>query len=169
MKQFKLFIILFLLFLVQGTVMPRFFYSTSDASVQMVPQFVFVALLLVTLFGRLDWGFRYSLLFGFLTDIIFTPVLGVYAFSMALTVYLTYRLSRWVTITVVSALLLSNFGLLVEQFIVYLIYLMIGMTQQSFWAFLSAHLVPTMLLNAAFALISFYPLRRVMESTAGKR
>ncbi|MFT8391791.1 MAG: rod shape-determining protein MreD [Sporolactobacillus sp.] len=169
MKQFKLFMILFLTLLVQGTIMPRFLNTTSNSSVQMVPEFIFVFLLLTAVFGRVEWSIRYALIFGFLTDIIFTPVLGVYAFSMTLAVYLCTQVARWFNLTIVSALLISVLGVAIDQVIVYFIYLMIGVTDQEFLLFLSNHLLPTLILNAAFMVIAYYPFRLFIQADEDKR
>lgn len=163
MKQLKLFLILFLLFLIEGTIMPRLIpYQTGD-HFEIVPAFVMVAVLLTAFFTNIRWGMRYAILFGLLNDIVNTSVIGVYAFSMGLAVYITYLLSRWVNLNMMMTLALSIFGVLLCQTEVYLIYMMIGVTAQPADTFLIWHLPPTLVLNAAFTVIIYYPFRRFLS------
>lgn len=162
MKQFKLFIILFLLFLIEGTIMPHLVpYQTGD-HYEIVPAFVMVAVLMIAFFGNVRWGMRYAVLFGLLTDIVNTSVIGVYAFSMGLSLYITYLLSRWVNLNLMMTLALSVFGVLLLQTEVYLIYLMIGVTTQTMASFLIWRLPTTLGFNAVFALILFFPFRHFL-------
>ncbi|MFT8318289.1 MAG: rod shape-determining protein MreD [Sporolactobacillus sp.] len=165
MKQFKLFLLLFFILLFQGTVMPLILESRNLAHIQMVPEFLLIILLMTALFGHFSWGMRYALIFGLLIDMIFSQILGVHAFAMALSVYLTYQLSRWININIATTLLLTSAGVIVNQVIAYLIYQMIGLTDQNLLFFLYNHLLPTLLLNAAFSIILYYPVRRFMDSS----
>lgn len=166
MKQFKLFLILFFTLLVQGTVMPLILGSRNLEQIQMVPEFLLVILLLTALFGRFSWSMRYALIFGLIVDVVFSQILGVHAFAMALSVYLTYRFSRWINLNIATALLLTSLGVVLNQMIVYLIYLMIGLTDQPTMFFLYSHLLPTVVLNAAFSLVFYYPIRQFMGSVS---
>jgi rod shape-determining protein MreD len=162
MKQFKLFLFLFLLFLIEGTIMPHLIpYQTGD-HFELVPAFVMVAVLMIAFFANVHWGMRYAILFGLLMDIVNTSVIGVYAFSMGLSLYITYLLSRWVNLNLIMTLVLSIFGVLLLQTEVYLIYLMIGVTTQPTASFLIWRLPSTLGLNAAFALILFFPFRHFL-------
>ncbi|WP_238537522.1 rod shape-determining protein MreD [Sporolactobacillus vineae] len=153
----KLFFILFLLFLIEGTVLPHVLPLQTGDHFEIVPAFVMVAVLLIAFFANVRWGMRYAILFGLLNDIVNTSVIGVYAFSMGLSLYLTYLLSKWVNLNLMTALALSAFGVLLCQIEVYLIYLMIGVTTQPVTAFLIWRLPPTLVLNIIFTLIFYFP------------
>ncbi|MFT8312302.1 MAG: rod shape-determining protein MreD [Sporolactobacillus sp.] len=163
MKQSKIFILLFFLFLIQGTVMPLIpFYSVGN-NVQIISEFVLVALLMLAFFGSLSWGLKYAILFGFLIDIVYASVLGVYAFSLTLTVYLVYSISKWVNMNTAMTVLLVAVGVCMQQFEVYVIYLMIGVTDQQLGFFFQFRLLPTVCLNAVFTMLIYYPFRRFFE------
>ncbi|MDN3955512.1 rod shape-determining protein MreD [Sporolactobacillus laevolacticus] len=163
MKQIKVFIFLFLLFLIQGTVMPLFPFSYAWGKAQIVPEFVLVALLMVAFFGSISWGLKYAVLFGFLIDIVYSSVLGVYAFSLAVAVYCAQIISRWVNMNAAMTMLLVVAGVCIMQCEVYVIYLMIGLTDQQPAFFFQWNLIPTVLLNVLFAAIIYYPFRRYLE------
>ncbi|BBN99323.1 rod shape-determining protein MreD [Sporolactobacillus terrae] len=160
MKQSKIFFLLFFLFIIQGTVIPLISLFHAWDNVQWVPEFVFVAILMIAFFGSLSWGMRYALVFGFMTDIVYSSVLGVYAFSLTLTVYLISMISRWVNLNLVMTLLLVAVGVVVMEFQVYVIYLMIGLTDQNLSVFFQARVPATLALNALFTLLIYYPFRR---------
>ncbi|MET1247482.1 rod shape-determining protein MreD [Sporolactobacillus sp. STCC-11] len=164
MKQSKVFILLFLLFLVQGTVMPLVPISYAWGKLQIVPEFTFVTLLMIAFFGSLNWGLKYAVLFGFLADIIYSSVLGVYAFTVTLTVYLIHGISKWVNMNVAMTVLLVAVGVCIMQIQAYVIYMMIGVTNQEPGLFFRSRLLPTVLLNGIFTLLIYYPLRRFLES-----
>jgi rod shape-determining protein MreD len=164
LKQSKVFILLFLLFLVQGTVMPLVPISYAWGKLQLVPEFTLVTLLMIAFFGSLSWGLKYAVLFGFLADIIYSSVLGVYAFSVTLTVYLIHGISKWVNMNVAMTVLLVSVGVCIMQIEAYVIYMMIGVTNQEPGFFFRSRLLPTVLLNGVFTLLIYYPLRRFLES-----
>lgn len=137
-------------------------WQTGD-HFEMVPAFVMVAVLLTAFFTNVHWGIRYAILFGLLNDIVNTSVIGVYAFSMGLALYITYLLSKWVNLNLMMALALSAFGVLLCQTEVYLIYLMIGVTAQPMTTFLIWRLPPTLAFNVIFTLILYFPFRHFLS------
>ncbi|GGL41249.1 rod shape-determining protein MreD [Sporolactobacillus putidus] len=166
MKQLKLFIILFLLFLTQGTILTRLPFGTIWKPVQIVPDFLFVALLMVSFFAGSKLGMRYAVFFGLLTDLIYTSVIGVYAFSMTLAVYLVSSAARWLNLNTATVMLLTGLGVCLLQAEVYVIYLTIGLTAQQPLDFLRWRLPATFLLNAVFALAIYHPFHRFLRSMA---
>lgn len=164
MKQLKLFIILFLLFLIQGTILTRLPIGTIWKSVQIVPDFLFVALLMISFFAGSSLAMRYAVFFGLLTDLVYTSVIGVYAFSMTLAVYLVSSAARWLNLNTMTVVLLAGLGVCLLQAEVYLIYLAIGLTAQPPLDFLRWRLPATFLLNAAFALVIYYPFHHFLQS-----
>lgn len=167
MKQLKLFIFLFLLYLIQGTILTRLPLETIWKPVQIVPDFLFVALLMVSFFASGRWAMRYAILFGFLIDLVYTSVIGVYAFSMTLAVYLVSAIAKWLNLNVVTVLLLTSLGICLLQTEVYVIYSVIGVTSQQPAAFLRWRIPATLLFNAVFTLLIYHPFHRFLHSMAG--
>ncbi|MCI1881179.1 MAG: rod shape-determining protein MreD [Sporolactobacillus sp.] len=163
MKQMKLFGLLLLIFLVEGTIIPRLFNLADWGRLQAVPDFLLVTLLMVAFFADATSAVLYGILFGFLTDLVFTPVLGVYAFGMGFTVYLIYVLSKWLNTNAFVTTALSAVGVCLLQFQVYFIYLMIGVTDQQIGEFLQWRLPVTIGLNVCFAIVAYYPFRHFLS------
>lgn len=165
-KQIKLFLFLFALFIFEGTVMTVFSPDRIWDHVQLVPNFVMVAVLMVSFFCNRSLALRYAVFFGFLGDIVYTSVLGVYAFCMGFTVYLLASLSKLFNMNALAVMVASLLGVCLLQIEVYFIYHLIGVTNQTFWTFLAGHLPPTLVLNAAFTILIFYPFRRFLLGMA---
>lgn len=170
MKRVKLFLILFLLFLLEGTIMPRLLAASSWWSpAQPVPNFLLVALLMISFFAGGSLAVGYAILFGFMTDLIYTSTLGVYAFCMGLAVYLIFSLSRWLTMNAAMTFLLIVAGVCLLQAEVYIIYLAIGQTAQPLQLFLQWRMPATAVLNAVFAMIIYYPFHRFLVNMNADR
>ncbi|RYL93878.1 rod shape-determining protein MreD [Sporolactobacillus sp. THM7-4] len=163
MRQLKLFLFLFLLFLFQGTVMVHFSLNNMWGKVQMVPDFLLVACLMVSFFADMKTGLQYAILFGFLIDLVYTSVIGVYAFSLGLAVYLVYSLSKFFNMNAATVLMLSLIGVFLLQTEVYVIYSVIGLIRQPLSGFLQWRLPATLALNGAFTLIIYYPFRSFLR------
>ncbi|MFT8873048.1 MAG: rod shape-determining protein MreD [Sporolactobacillus sp.] len=166
MKTFKIFIALFAALIVQESIMPLVLPVSSAAGLQFVPDFLLVLLLLAAFPGHLGWSLCYAIIFGLIIDCTSTQLLGVYAFGMTLSVYLTFQLSRFMNMNVASVLLLCLTGVFINQSFIYLINLTVGATSLAPLAFASDHLLPTLLLNGAFTLLFFYPMERLVRPTA---
>lgn len=164
MKQVKLFLILFLLFILQGTILTVFSPQWFGVKLAIVPHFVMVVVLLVGLFVNKGKGLRYGILFGFLIDMTYTSVLGVYAFCMGVTVYFLSYLAKVFHLNIFVVFLLTLLGVGLLEIEVYGVYSLIGLADEPFMAFLKNRLWMTALLNGVFALIFFFPLRRFMLS-----
>lgn len=162
MKPFKLFLILFLLFIFQGTLFTVFSPQWFGVKLAIVPHFVMVAVLFVGLFVNRGMALRYGLILGFLIDIVYTNVLGVYAFCMGVTVYLLSFLPKLFHLNVFVVFIISLLGVSLLEIEVYFIYSLIGLAQEPFLSFLSNRLWQTALLNGVFALIIFVPYRRFL-------
>ncbi|MFD2618168.1 rod shape-determining protein MreD [Terrilactibacillus laevilacticus] len=162
MKHLKLFLVLFLLLIIEGSVMPVFLPDFQWKPIQMVPVFVFIFILFISFFLSRNLSLLYAIVFGFLTDMVYTSILGVYAFCMGLTAYLFSYLARLFHLNLFIILILTLLGISVFQFEVYMIYSLIGVTNQSFTDFLKWRLPATLLLNGVFIILFYYPFQRLL-------
>jgi rod shape-determining protein MreD len=163
-REVKLFFILFVLFLLQGTVMQVFSPAWFGWHFSAIPHFVLIAILLIGLFYDRTRAVWYGLTFGFLIDVVYTNVLGVYAFCIALTGYLFSLLSRIFHLYLVVVVLIGILAVACLEFEVYGIYGLIGKAPEPLDHFLQWRLVPTLVLNGAFLILIFYPFRRMLVS-----
>ncbi len=89
--------LLFLLLVLEGVALDLLPFSLVESDVQLVPHWVLVFLILkIIFFDREDTyaSVIHGFIFGFLIDVVYTGVLGVYMFSYALVVYLIHGLAK---------------------------------------------------------------------------
>lgn len=163
MKQTLLFLILFLLFILEGTVMQDFTPKLHGEYIPVVPHFVLVALLLMGLLQSRRKAMIYGIIFGLLTDIIYTDLIGVYAFTMTLTIYLISYLSKFFHTNLFVIFFIVLLGISLLEFQVYGIYLLLGKASLSIDTFVKWRLPPVYILNGAFIILLFYPFRKFLS------
>lgn len=168
MRQLKLFLFLLVVFLFQGTVYTYLPVERAMEDVQVVPCFLLVSLLLIAFFIGGGIALRYAILFGFLVDLVYTPIIGAYAFSLALTVYLVHSFSRLFNKNLATVLMLVLIGVVLLQLFVYGIYTIISLIDQPFMDMLQRRLPATVMLNGVFTLIVYYPLRKFLRDLADR-
>src|SRR5699024_12523324 len=91
MKRLLIPLILFLLLILEGVALDLLPVSLLKGDLVFVSHWVFVFLVLLAIFfdrGDTYFSVFYGLLFGLLTDIVYTGILGVYMFSYAFAAYM---------------------------------------------------------------------------------
>src|SRR5689334_14420344 len=89
MQRFYLPIILFILFLFEGTVMPMIIPTAWHSNVIVAPHFTFIVILFMAIYVSRHWALAYGLIFGMLHDFVYYgPMIGTYTFGMGLASYL---------------------------------------------------------------------------------
>lgn len=124
------------------------------------PHFLFIILLFIVVYYNSTNGILFSLLFGFIVDIVYTELLGMYLFAFPLFAYLVANAMRilQVNLFIVSTLVLVSVGVL--EYYVYGFLLLIGRTDLSANVFFTERFLPTLLLNLIFLVIFCFPLRK---------
>ncbi|UCZ52087.1 rod shape-determining protein MreD [Bacillus shivajii] len=160
MIRYTLFITLFFLFILEGTVYQIFAPDQFGFEYTIVPRWVFMLIIFAGIFrGRLVGTF-YGIIFGFLYDVIFSSVLGVNTFAMGFIAYL-FSISipffqKNLPIIVVTTMLAVT---LLEYF-VYGLMLLLGITEMLHHHFMYERFIPTMIMNFVVISIAAYPLRK---------
>lgn len=162
LKHVKLFLFLFFLFIIQGTVMTVFSPEWFGYQIAMIPHFVMVVVIYIAIFVNRGLALKYGIIFGLMIDLIYTSVLGVYGFGIGLTVYLISYLSKVFHMNLIVVLFVCMVGVSLLECEVYGIYSLIGLAKQPFLSFVEGRLPPTAILNGVFSIIVFYPLRRYL-------
>jgi len=127
-----------------------------------VPHFVLIGTILIGLFFDRSHAVWYGILFGLFIDLIYTNVLGVYAFCIPLTAYLLSYLARVFHLYLIIVFFIGLIGVTMLEFEVYGIYGLIGKVTMDFIDFLKWRMLPTLIVNGVFLLIIFYPLRHLL-------
>ncbi|WP_243386170.1 rod shape-determining protein MreD [Bacillus kexueae] len=137
-------------------------FLSDDQTV--VPHFLVVAIIAVTAYTSQSFGILCGVLFGFLYDVVYTEVIGVYTFSYPVLAFLTRWALRAFHNNAFVLVLLSMLAISVLEFYTFWIYSAVGVTDLSVNMFVSNRLVPTLLLNATVSLLLIYPFKRFILS-----
>lgn len=150
--------LLFLLVLVESTWLPAFAPQRFGSPFLMAFRFSFVVVLLIAILCGRRVGFWFGLVLGFLHDVLYSGVIGVYAFGMGLTAYLAGYAFLFFhrSFLVVGAVLLGV--LIVFELIVFGFYRLFVWTAAPLQTFWLHYLVPTVAVNLLFGLLAYRPL-----------
>lgn len=131
------------------------------------PKFVLIALIFLAFYGPKNYYVGYALLFGALTDIVYSEVIGIYLLAYPVVCYLVYLMRTVVQNNYIIALIISLVGVALVESFSYLINLVIRMTTIPMEVFIASRLLPTLLFNAVFLVIAMYFLRKMAEKIKG--
>lgn len=154
----------FFFFVFDGTVMEVFSSHWFGATYELVPRFAMVMILFIALYINRPTAVIYGLIFGLLTDIVYTEIVGVYFFSMAFTAYLIASIASTFRPNLFSTFLLGILGVILLEFQVYGLYTIIGVAETPLRAFLYDRLFPSLLLNGVFIILMYFPLRKLFRA-----
>lgn len=129
-----------------------------------VPHFLIVALIAVTAYTSQGFGILCGILFGFLYDVVYTEVIGIYTFSYPVLAFLTRHALRAFHNNAFVLVLLSMVSISILEFYTYGIYLAIGVTKLDLHTFINSRLLPTLTVNAFVSLLLIYPFKQFILS-----
>ncbi|CAM3527278.1 MULTISPECIES: rod shape-determining protein MreD [Saccharibacillus] len=160
-KQF-LVLLLFILFLIETSVLPWFMPQSWIP--HLMPNLVFVCILFVAVYRHRYAAMALGVVFGMLHDVVFYgAMLGPYSFTMGFTAYLlglVFQLPKAPLPVMLSVVMLGSFIL---DSMLFGIYTVFNFNEQSYdWA-LVQYIVPDLLLRTVFALIVYVPIRRQFD------
>lgn len=162
MKVHWIILIMFLLFLVEGTLMN--WLLPLEWLHRVVPHFVFVFVLFASLYAGRHVALMLGIAFGMLQDIVFYgQLLGVHSFTMGLCGYLLGLMLEFKRVPMLTALSVIGMGCLLLDTLTFLIYTVFKINSLPYvWA-LSNHILPSLFLQLLFALACYVPARRWFE------
>ena len=160
MKRYQvLILLLFLLFILQGTV--GFWLTPPALQGRISPNLVFVGILFATIYHHRHTGLVLGIVFGMLHDLVYYgDMIGTYSLSMGVSAYiigLVFKRPRAPLPVMMTAVIL---GSLLLDSMVFGIYKLFRLNPDTYnWALLN-QMLPDLLLHFAFALIIYVPLRK---------
>lgn len=162
MRRSVLVLLLFLLFIMEGTILP--WLIPNGWQTRIIPDLVFIVILFVTVYHHRHTALVLGLSFGMLHDVVFYGrILGAHSFAMGLSAYLIgllFQIPRAQLPVMMTVILL---GSLLQDSVLFGIYNVFNLNQQPYgWAILN-HMLPTMLFHFAIGLILYIPLRHQLE------
>lgn len=161
MKRLYLPLILFTFVVLEGVAIELLPASFVMNDLLIIPHWVFIFLLYIAIFYDSDhtyFSVLYGAVFGLLIDSVYTGVLGVYMFAYAFIIYIIHGIRKLVHGNIYATILLGIAGIILTDFTIYLIYLVVGLTDMILVDYMRYRLVPTILANLLFLLI-LYPYK----------
>lgn len=160
-----LWIILSVLFILEGTLLQWLIPDVWRSKVYVAPHFILVIVLYIGLYVNRHTALLFGLIFGLMQDMLYSsPMLGPVSFAMGLTGYLAGLTHRRLYSNIVVSMLVIAAGNLFFEWIVYGLYRLFQTTHLDLnWAFFH-QMLPSMLINLLFALVVYVPVRKLFES-----
>ncbi|MGE5705053.1 MAG: rod shape-determining protein MreD [Clostridia bacterium] len=169
MPRFYLTAALIVLFLLEGTVVQILSPQNLDLTLMTVPRFALVGALMVSLIlGRRE-GLFYGMAIGFLHDVLFGNLIGVYTLSMMVASYFAglgvvlFHRSVVVTFTTITVVLFGH------EWLVYSLFRVFSDTAINVQWVLTQQIIPSVVLNVLFAMLVYVPLSRLCEAVWARR
>lgn len=161
-RKSLLILLLLAVFVAEHSLLP--FLMPDSWQLRIVPNAVLIALFFVTVYHNRHTALILGLSFGMLHDVVFYGrLLGAYSLAMGLSAYLigiAFKMPRAPLPLMMSIVLL---GSLLSDSILFGIYRVFSLTQESYrWA-LTHHMLPTMLFHFALGLILYIPTRNQLN------
>ncbi|KXG43059.1 rod shape-determining protein MreD [Tepidibacillus infernus] len=155
--------LLFLLFLFEGTI---FQFLTADrygSSYGIVPRFVLATIIFISIFKGKTYGLYVGLFFGFLQDIVYGNVIGVYTIGMAAIGYFSGWLIQYFHPSLSIYVLFQLFSQLLFELYLYGMLRLFHLIDISIeWSMLHL-MIPSVVVNVAFAILVYKPYFRLIQ------
>ncbi|MFC3750626.1 rod shape-determining protein MreD [Paenibacillus sp. GCM10012306] len=155
-------LLLFLLFILEGTVLPRLIPNAWQ--MRIIPNLVFIVVLFVTVYHHRHTALILGLSFGMLHDIVFYGrILGAHSFAMGVSAYLIGLIFQAPRAPLPLMMTVVLLGSLLSDTILFGIYSVFNLNQEPYsWALLE-YMLPSMLFHFAIGLLLYVPLRTQLE------
>ncbi|MGD7044111.1 rod shape-determining protein MreD [Jeotgalibacillus proteolyticus] len=125
----------------------------------LVPRFLFLFILLLSVYYKPKTAYIYGFTFGLLYDVFFTGIIGIYMFLFPLLIYIALYILKFITQNLIVVGLLGLFLIALMECAVYQFNVLIGVAGIDFKTFLTQRLYSTLLFNSLFLLLLAYPLK----------
>lgn len=168
MRQWMLILLLFGLFILEGTVLKWIIPSVWQGNVAVSTHFTLVVVLFIGLYLNRHWALAYGLGFGLLQDVVYygPTMIGTYSFAMGVLGYLAGLVSMRSRSSMLYSMFVVTFGNFMFEAIIYGLYRLFQITRDTpQWMFFHI-MLPSVLINLLFALLVYVPLRKWLEELA---
>ncbi|TCT27129.1 rod shape-determining protein MreD [Melghiribacillus thermohalophilus] len=150
-----------LLFLVLEGIFPELVPRKLNGSeIYIIPYFVMSFLILMAIFYDYDQTYQsiyYAIVFGFLTDLLYTDLIGVYMFTYGAVAYFVHKFKRVLHANFFVTFILTLFGVSLSDTLIYMMYAVIQITSMAPVEYGMTRLLPTVLANM-ITMAVLYPL-----------
>ncbi|SRR5690625_108684 len=159
-------LIMLLLLAIEGVAIELLPSFIKLSQVYLTPHWLLLFLIIVVSFGYPNDStipITFAVVFGLMTDIVYTGILGVYMFMLALSVYSSQLLNRLLQANLWMLLLIAFASITVMEVGLLSIYSLIGIPTMSLNNFLLYRYIPTVVANLLFLLIIYVPSRKLLH------
>ncbi len=166
MRKYILPALLLFLFILESMSIDFFGLQGIKEDWIIVPRYMMIVIVLCAIYTSPYVGLICAMLFGFLYDIVYTDILGVYLFAFGVSVYIVSGILRFVNTNYLISFLMVLLSITIMEHLVFGIHSLIGTTQLTHSDFLSMRVVPTLVFNAIIAGMLLFPIKLFMEKLA---
>ncbi|MGD6774350.1 rod shape-determining protein MreD [Sutcliffiella horikoshii] len=166
MRKYVLPALLLFLFILESMSVDFFGLHSFNEDWIIVPRYMLIVIALCAIYTSPYVGLICAMLFGFLYDVVYTEILGVYLFAFGISVYIVSSILRFVNTNYLISFLMVLVSISITEHLVFGIHSLIGTTELTHSEFLSIRMVPTLVFNAIIALILLFPIKLFMERLA---
>lgn len=156
-------IVVFLFFVIEGTFVQLLFPHHHGWSYVFVPRFMIVFIILIGIHFARSLSLVYGLIIGLMYDVVYTQLLGVYLFGFATVGYFFVFPYKQIQDRFLLQLAIIIVALVFFEYYQYGLYLLIGLSDTPHHVFLQERLLTSVVLNAAFAILCYYPFLKLMN------
>ncbi|WP_227936716.1 rod shape-determining protein MreD [Alkalihalobacillus deserti] len=168
MSRFYIPTLVFSLLVIEGTIFQLVTLSNNEIDVTLVPRFVVVMMVFIGIhFGRFS-SLVYGLAFGLMYDIVYTQLLGVYLFGFGFIGYAFAYTYKQIQDSLLFHLILMLAAVAFFEYYQFGLYKLIGITSLPANAFFYERFLPGLVLNFAFAVIIYYPVKKLISHVSSQ-
>lgn len=162
MNQFILFLVAFLFFVFDSIFAQLLAGVNFGKGIILVPYFMIVFIFFLTIYGSRKYAMIYGAILGLAYDVVYTEILGIYMFLIPFLAYLIAKCMKVLQSNWIIVILLMLFFVMIAEVILYEMNVIMSFAHFNFTEFLEMRLLPTAVLNLAFIVVSFIPLKRLI-------
>ncbi|CAG9619498.1 rod shape-determining protein MreD [Sutcliffiella rhizosphaerae] len=166
MRKYVLPALILCLFILESISVDFFGLLTINQDWVIVPRYMLIVITLCAIYTSPYVGLICAMLFGFLYDIVYTEILGVYLFAFGISVYIVSGILRFVNTNYIISFIMILLSITITEHIVFGIHSLIGSTIMTHSDFVSVRLLPTLGFNAIIAIVLLFPIKLFMERLA---
>ncbi len=163
MIRFILSLILFFLFVLEGSFFQVFAPELFGMEIDLVPRFIVVIIVIIGIYYGRPTAILYGICFGLLYDAVYTEILGVYMFTFGLVGYIFSLEYRAIQNSYFYNLLICLLAVVCVEYFTYGFLYLFEVTTMSHVQFFSERLLSTVGLNLIFTLIVLYPMQKLIR------
>lgn len=125
-----------------------------------VPRFLMLFFVFLAVFGNYRTAVIYSAIAGFIFDITYTEVLGIYLFVFPIITYLVSKAMKILHNNLFMISFISLVAIALLEIVVYGFNFILGFAAMSFQEFAAIRLLPTLAMNGIIVILVAYPIQK---------